>query len=387
MSKKLVLIGGGHSHGIVLKQWGINPIPGVELTLITDVVYTPYSGMLPGYIAGFYEFNQCHINLQALCQFSGSKMILDRAIGLDLVGQKVRCENCDLIDFDVLSINMGSTPNIDLISGGEKYAIPVKPVPQFLTRWNELLRQQESQPKTPLKIAVVGGGAGGVELILNMQTRLQQIPGNRPQLLDLHLFHRGQEVLSGYNSWVRQRLQKILIKRNIQLHLSETVIHLESLSERILMMCESGFIEEFDYVFWGTEASPLCWLKEGGLTTDSRGFILVNNALQSLSHPQVFAAGDVATMVNYPRPKAGVFAVRQGLPLYHNLCRFLQSQPLHAFRPQKQYLSLISTGDKRAIASRSFWGFDSPLMWYWKDFIDRQFIRQLTFESSVENRN
>jgi len=140
--------------------------------------------------------------------------------------------------------------------------------------------------------------------------------------------------------------------------------------------CESGFKLKCDRIFWVTQASAAHWIAESGLATDSNGFMQVNDCLQSVSHPNVFAAGDICTMVNYPRPKAGVFAVRQGKPLFENLQQFLLAKPLKPFAPQSQYLGLIGTGSKSAIASRGNFMWESPLLWYWKDWIDRQFMQQ-----------
>ena len=126
-----------------------------------------------------------------------------------------------------------------------------------------------------------------------------------------------------------------------------------------------------------TQASASPWVQKTGIATDERGFILVNNYLQSISHPQVFAAGDIATMVNYPRPKAGVFAVRQGQPLFENLKRSSQEKPLKSFIPQKEFLTLIGTGDQKAIASKGWFNIGpNSLFWRWKDYIDQKFIKQ-----------
>ncbi|HBL13844.1 MAG TPA: bifunctional NADH dehydrogenase FAD-containing subunit/selenide, water dikinase SelD, partial [Cyanobacteria bacterium UBA11162] len=170
--KNLVLIGGGHSHAIALRLFGMNPLPGVRLTLISDVSHTPYSGMLPGHVAGFYEFDECHINLQRLTQFAQAKLYIDQGIGLDLENNNVLCANHPPIAFDLLSIDIGSTPAKESVPGAANYAIPAKPVPQFLNQWNQLLEEVIENPEKPISLAIVGGGAGGVELAMTMQYHL-----------------------------------------------------------------------------------------------------------------------------------------------------------------------------------------------------------------------
>ncbi|MBE9040189.1 bifunctional NADH dehydrogenase FAD-containing subunit/selenide, water dikinase SelD, partial [Oscillatoriales cyanobacterium LEGE 11467] len=172
ITRDLVLLGGGHSHAIALKLWGIDPLPGVRPILITETSHTPYSGMLPGYVAGFYDFDECHIDLRPLAGFAGAHLILDRVIGLDLKTNRVLCANHPPISFDVLSINIGSTPATIAVPGAMEHAIPAKPVPQFLDRWHELVDLVGRSPQKTLNLGIVGGGAGGVELALTMYARL-----------------------------------------------------------------------------------------------------------------------------------------------------------------------------------------------------------------------
>ena len=413
--KDLVLIGGGHSHAIVLKMFGMKPLPGVRLTLISDVLYAPYSGMLPGHVAGFYDYDECHIDLRSLAEFAGCHILVDRAIAIDFNKNLVICQTFPPVNFDVLSVDIGSTPATLSVPGAAEYAIAAKPVPEFLANWNQLIYARQKHPEKPVRIAIVGGGAGGVELALNMQSHLTKEEGfgsgfcngcngwilkdrgkfKQEEGLEIHLFHSGAELMPGHNYRVRHRLKEILISRGIKVHLMEKVRAIEN-QEMIeiasnaqcpmpnaqcpmpnaQICCESGLKVECDRIFWVTQASAAHWIAESGLATDSNGFMQVNDCLQSVSHPNVFAAGDICTMVNYPRPKAGVFAVRQGKPLFENLQQFLLAKPLKPFAPQSQYLGLIGTGNKRAIASSGNFMWESPLLWYWKDWIDRQFMRK-----------
>ena len=393
--KDLVLIGGGHSHAIVLKMFGIKPLPGVRLTLISDVLYAPYSGMLPGHVAGFYNYDECHIDLRSLAEFAQCQIFVDRAIAIDFSKNLVICQTRPPVNFDLLSIDIGSTPATLSVPGAAEYAIAAKPVPEFLASWNQLISRRQNHPEKLLRIAIVGGGAGGVELALNMHSRLQS---------EIHLFHSGAELMPAHNKRVRHRLKKILINRGVKLHLMEKVsaiekpetIDIEDNQECPIsnsqfpisnsqICCESGLKLKCEIIFWVTQASAANWIEESGLATDSNGFMQVNDCLQSVSHPNVFGAGDIAAMVNYSRPKAGVFAVRQGKPLFENLQQFLLAKPLKPFAPQSQYLGLIGTGNKRAIASRGNFMWESPLLWYWKDWIDRQFMQK--FSNLPKTRN
>ena len=400
--KDLVLIGGGHSHAIVMKMFGMKPLPGVRLTLITAASETAYSGMLPGHIAGFYTHDECHIDLRPLANFAQARLYIDTVVALDLENNKVLCAKGRAVDFDVLSVDIGSTPATISVSGAAEYAIAAKPVSQLLEHWYELIEAVGKNPQEPISIAIVGGGAGGVELALAMRSHLHQILDKTQQPiqnLEVHLFQRGQELMPNYHQSVRHQLQQILTERGIKLHLGESVCKIAPKNltpnpspqtergnkEVFEIKCESGLKVECNKIFWVTQASAPEWLKTAGLGTDEQGFILVKDTLQSQTHPQIFASGDIATMVNHPRPKAGVFAVRQGKPLFENLQRILLGKPLKPYVPQKQYLSLIGTGDKRAIATRGTFTLPShKLLWCYKDWIDRRFMERFQFEETKE---
>lgn len=364
----LVLVGGGHSHAIALRLWGYNPISGINLILISDNSTTPYSGMLPGHLGGFYTYEETHIDLETLTNFAQGKFYLDRVVGLDPCG-KVICANHPPVAFDYLSIDIGSTPTIDSVLGAAENAIAIKPVSKFLAAWNQLLAQVRNNPQQPLNLAIVGGGAGGVELALNIEPPLRQLLKDN---LTIDLFHRGKKLLPNHNFLVRKKLQKICHQRGITLHLAETITQVFPDQ----LVCKSGLTLQSNPVFWVTQASAPTWIKDSGLTTDERGFMIVKDTLQSLSHPHIFAAGDIATIENHPRPKAGVFAVRQGKPLFDNLQRVIHGKPLKSYTPQSIYLSLIGTGEKTAIASWGWFAWESPLLWHWKDRIDRRFMEQ-----------
>lgn len=352
LEKELVLIGGGHSHAIALRNFAMNPLPGVRIILISEQSNTPYSGMLPGHVAGHYTYEECHIDLRHLATAAQAQLYVDRAIDLDLAQNRVICAGHPPVRFDILSIDIGSTPELPDVPGILDYSVPVKPWRFFLQQWQQVIECVTRHPDQPISIGVVGGGAGGVELVLTIQHKLQRIlqsAGQPLSTLTLHLFHRGAQVMTGHNARIRQRFQQILSQQGINLHLKETV----SQVQKGKVFCESGFQVECDIIFWVTRASAPTWPRQSGIATDERGFIQVGPTLQSVSHPHIFAAGDIAAMVASPRPKAGVFAVRQGKPLAENLRRLLQGDALQTYKPQSKFLSLISTGDRKAIMS---WG-------------------------------
>ena len=370
--RDIVLVGGGHSHVIVLKKFGMKPIPGVRLTLICTDMHTPYSGMLPGYVAGHYDYDEVHIDLSRLAVFAGARLYRDEVIGLDRANQKVLCRNRPPVPYDQLSINIGSTPQLHQVTGAAEHAIAVKPIQRFNDRWLALLARVKTHPGTTT-IAVVGAGAGGVELLLAMQWRLRgelTKLGRNPDELVFHLFTNTPDILPTHNAGVRKRFDTVLAMRKVTVHRQSEVKRVSA--QRL--ETASGEVFDADEIVWVTRAGGAPWLKETGLALDAEGFIKVQDTLQTVTDPNIFAAGDIASMVNFKLEKAGVFAVRQGPPLTENLRRAVGGTALEAYHPQTTWLALISTGDKYAIASRGWLGFAGDWVWKWKDWIDRRFM-------------
>ncbi len=374
----LVLLGGGHAHVAVLKRFGMAPLPGLHLTVVSPSPTTPYSGMLPGLLAGHYTPGETRVELRPLCRFANADFIHAPAIGLDLDHHQVLLRDRPPVRFDTLSINTGSSPAVASVPGAAELAIPVKPVEPFLTAWNRLHHQllhHPPPPGRPFRIAVVGGGAGSVELILALRHRLQSAPPDSPAAPnhpELHLVTGAPFPLPTHGKLTRRLAVRALARHHIVTHANRRVaaVHPGEL------LCEGNHRIPFDVLLWATHAAPPPWIAHSGLATDTDGFIAVHPTLQSTSHPFIFAAGDVASMVGHPRPKSGVHAVRQGPPLARNLRRWILGLPPRPHRPQRLSLSLISTGDRHAVASYGPLGFSGRWIWQAKDAIDRRWLRQ-----------
>lgn len=376
--KDLLLIGGGHSHALVLKMWAMKPLPGVRLTLISPQIMTPYSGMLPGLIAGHYTVEQTHIDLARLCQFAGARFIQASVSGIDLSGKEIHFSEREALGYDLLSINAGITPNLD-IKGAQEHSTPVKPISALYPRWQALKEklQEQSDSTTLHNITVVGGGAAGVELILAMQDNLTRNT-KITQPLHFQIIQKGQGLPENYPSSTQKRIAKHLTNKNITVIAQQTVVRVDHNQ----VFTDQNKSIPFDTLFWCTNARAADWPAQAGLSTDKQGFIATNDHLQSISHPEVFAVGDIAQQQNHPRPRAGVFAVRQGPVLFENLQRALLKKPLKQFRPQKDFLSLLAAGERYGYGCRTGssqlakWlpGIAGAWVWRWKNRIDQRFM-------------
>ena len=320
-----MLVGGGHAHVHVLKSFGMRPVPGVRVTLIARDVETPYSGMLPGYVAGHYSFDECHIDLVRLARFAGARLIHDEAVGLDRAQRRVLCRDHPPIRYDLVSLDIGSTPRLDDVPGAAEHTIPVKPIDRFAERWEALLARARA---AGLRLAVVGGGAGGVELALSAQHRL---PGCG-DAVEVTLVTR-DALLPSHNARVRSRFARILAERGIRVVAGNPVVRVEP--GRLILA--DGDAVAFDEALWVTEAAAAPWLAETGLPLDAGGFVAIDETLRSPADPAVFAAGDVATMHGHPREKAGVYAVRAGPAAGRRTCAARSpGKPLRRAVPQRR---------------------------------------------------
>lgn len=367
--KRLVLCGGGHTHVEVLRRFGRQPLAGVEIVLVSPNRFAPYSGMLPGLIAGHYRADEVHLDLDRVTRFAGARFLRTRVTGFDPSRCAVTLTDGATLAFDVASLDIGSRPPTDGVPGAEAHALGVKPVDPFLRVWGDWL--ERARAGRLARVAVVGGGAAGIETLLSMHHRFARETG-RPHAVECRLVTDVDQLLPEHGARAQAILRRILTERGVEQHLATRVTSVEPGA----VHAANGLVLRADAIVWATGAAPLPLLRAAGLSLDPAGFVAVNDRLQSTSHPHVFAAGDCASVVGHPRPKSGVYAVRAGAPLAANLRAALTGRPLVRYVPQARALSLISTGDRYAVASRGAVAVEGAWVWWWKDWIDRAFVRR-----------
>ncbi|MFK7994360.1 MAG: selenide, water dikinase SelD, partial [Granulosicoccus sp.] len=363
--RDVCLVGGGHSHALLLRRWAMQPIPGVRLTLVSSAVLTPYSGMLPGLIAGHYTHDDIHIDLLRLCSWANVRFIEDTMTSIDLEQRRVMFDDRPALEFDVLSLDTGSTPDLS-VPGSSEHVTPVKPVSNFHARWQQLLRRLDTMGSEQVSIGVVGSGAGGFELVAAMR---HQLPKSAAKC---YWFLRGEKSIGGRAEKVGQFAESAATTAGIEVVRQFDVVAVEP----GMLHAADGRCFELDEIVWCTAATGPSWPASAGLDIDKRGFVSTNAYLQSTSHPFVFASGDIGTQIQTPSRKAGVFAVRQAPVLHHNIRSFLSGDDLKPFKPQKHFLSLMATGPEHGIASRGSITLQGGWVWRWKDRIDRRFMQR-----------
>ena len=358
----------------VLRALARRPVPGVRLSVVTESARAVYSGMVPGLVAGQYRLDELEIDVERLARRADATWVEARVTGLDARARRIHLHDAAPIDYDTASFDVGSiVAGLDL-PGIAAHALPTRPIGEFARRVEAVLERAGKRPD--LRLIVVGAGAGGVELACAFRGRFDRL-GLREA--SVGLLERGPRVLSGYAPAAARRIEAHARAHDIEIRCGVEVARAEP--DRLVL--ESGESLRCDALVWvaGSASTPL--FDGSGLARDARGFVLVRATLQAVGSDHVFASGDCASLVDGPAlPKAGVYAVRQGPVLARNLVAKATGRPLSAYRPQRDFLSLLNLGNGRAVATK--WGLAAEGAWAWrlKDAIDRRFVRRYRGSSS-----
>jgi pyridine nucleotide-disulfide oxidoreductase family protein len=377
---RILLVGGGHTHVQVMRAFAEKPEPGCRLTLVTDRIETPYSGMLPGHVAGTYRRDEMHIDLQRLARVCDIAFVHARAAGIDRAKKTLILADGRHLAYDTLSLNVGITPDLSAIIGAEQYGLAVKPISSFLERLDARLANigdfasiadlaSIADPGRPHRFLIVGGGAAGIELALALKARLAGLAVNKDGA-SIGLV-AGSGLVPTLNAGVRRHVANALERHKITVFAG---VRVGEVSADGVLSTKGQFIPA-DTVILSTAARAPSWLRALGLPLAEDGSLLIHRTLATLGDEAIFAAGDCASIDGDSRPKAGVFAVRQGPFLVENLRRRVRGGALKPYHAQTAYLTLLATGDGRAIAGRGRWlALEGRWVWRWKDRIDRHFM-------------
>lgn len=350
----LLLIGGGHGHLAVLEAMRKQPFPA-RVTLVTPNPMLTYSGLLPAYLAGHVRLTQCQIAVAEFAQAAGATVILDTLVDLDADQQCAQLASGRQVHYDLISLDTGSiTAKLPGSTRAQTRVVPVRPLDALL---NE---------RAMSSVIIVGGGAGGVELAFAYAHR-----GAKVSLVT------GHELLPGHHRRVASTTARWLHRRGIT-----TISGRARLSERgVCVSMANGEAVELaaELIIVATGASTPEWIADSGLRRSKNGFIAVNDTLQSQSHANVFAIGDVSAPEHPAITRAGVHAVMAGPVLARNLRQALTASPpsrwlLKPYRPKPVSLFLLATGPKHAILS---WGplvLSGRWLWWLKRWIDTHFV-------------
>lgn len=346
--RRLLLVGAGHAHLTLLRDLAKTALYGARVTLVTPLERQVYSGMLPGVIAGHYRLDEAQIDVAALCARAHVELVAARVDALDVRARRASLDDGATLEYDALSLNPGSLVERSL--PGAERTLPVKPLDDFLAALDG---------KRLGRVAVVGAGAAGAEVAMALAHR------GVPTTL-----YSDRPVPPGVTG---ERVARALRRIGVDFRPGMAVDAVEDGS----VIAAGASRQSFDLVILATGAAAPPWLAASGLAVDGHGYALVHDTLQSVSHPEVFVAGDCATMRDAPHPRSGVYAVRHGEVLAKSFRNLVAGQPPLPYAPQARALVLLSCGSRYAIAQRGGWTAEGRWVWRWKNWIDRRWLRSL----------
>jgi selenide,water dikinase len=355
----------------VVRRFMMRPVAGVRLTLVVDRYEAVYSGMVPGLVAGDYRIGDLTIDVRPLARRAGARCLHARATGIDPFEKRVLLEGRPSIAYDVASLDVGSTVRGLDLPGVREHAVATRPIARFVETVEARIAGLPAG--RPARVVVVGGGAAGIELALCLDARLRAAG----HAVSLTLIAASDSLLPGGHAHLTDRVRAEARQRGIGIRTGERVVEVEA--DAVLVERASGPPERLasDLTLWATGAAPPAWLAETKLPLDPSGFLRVDEHLAVPGCPDLFAAGDCAVPDHATWiPRAGVYAVRQGPVLDHNLRARLESRPPRRYAPQRDFLALLNAGGGRAIGGKWGIGATGRAVFLLKDWIDRRFMRR-----------
>lgn len=331
-----------------------------EIVLIDPNPALPYTGMVPGYVAGIYDRSDILIDFASLCARAGATLKRARGVAVDTRSRLVHCDDASAVGYDVLSIDIGSTLDT-AVPGVIEHAACVRPLWRFVSEWQPSFSSSRN-------IVVVGAGPAGIELALAVHANVCA----RADAPNVTVVGDAPSVAPALPRRARMRLQEACAARDIRLQLGARVARVTDEVVRL----GTGVAIAAQTVLWATGPAPHAWLRDTGLELDERGYLAVDECLRVGGRMNVYAAGDVAGIVGHARPKAGVYAVREAPLLADNLERALRGEQPRRYIPQRQALVLIGTADHRAVGAYGPLAVEGAWVWRWKDAIDRKFVQR-----------
>ncbi|WP_227396496.1 NAD(P)/FAD-dependent oxidoreductase [Jeotgalibacillus aurantiacus] len=355
----VLLAGGGHTHLEVIKSLSAERDPFIRWVLLSPDRYHYYSGMFSGYAEGLYSLDEIRVDLKQLCL---DKKIDFMEVAVESIKpdqKKVVVSSGQILFYDRLSIDVGSHTAPDFIEGLQERQVHIKPAHLFPERMEVCQLARE--------LVIIGGGAAACEMAFSFHAWKEK-RGRKYDVITV--------ISSGpfINEQADPVIESLFRQKGIQFYKNDRAIKVD---DRYVYTENDRDIPYHEVMFLGGAQAPK-WLEKSGLSTDEKGFVLVDATLQTVDHSDVFAAGDCAALATHPHlPKSGVYAVRQGKVLAHNLVASLKREKLNDYIPQKRGLILLATGNKEALALYGKVVRFGKLAWLWKDWIDVRYMRKL----------
>lgn len=367
IKKRILLLGGGHANIQVLHKLARMDQAQLKVTLISDVAYSPYSGMIPSYLAGVYDFNQLHFDLNKICHDFGFEFVEDQVTEIDALQSKVFSASGASYTYDICSVNVGIQPR-PIAGDVEEQAnvIYLKPISKLIQKWNTIHKNKPDK-NASLDFTVIGGGAAAFEIAISCRRKYRDTKNK------IRIISGSGPLLQNQNERTRDLACQSLKRHNIELIVNNRVVKIEK--DDVVLSDQQKIPRQICLVATTAQAPEL--FQKSNLPTSPEGFVKVNADLRIEGFENIFAAGDCCHFSPAPLAKAGVFAVRQGPVLFANIKRLIEdNSKLTNYTPQKHFLTIMVSGENTAIASYRNFAFEGFFAWKLKNLIDLRFMKR-----------
>jgi NADH dehydrogenase FAD-containing subunit len=348
----LLLVGAGPAHLGVLRRWALIERPPGRIALLAASDKAWHAGMLPGLVAGRYVAQDCQIDLASLCQKAKVELRVAEVSAFSASTRQVTLTDGHALRANWLSLNAGERVTCPPRQGERMQVVPLKPVETFLANW-------QSWQQSPQPLAILGGGVAGVEMALALAEKSAKIA----------LFC-GEPLLDGYAPGLRLRAWGHLRMRRVQVR---EHCPISAIEDDCLISGEAP-VWRGQRLLLASAAQALPWIAESALSCDGQGFVHIAATLQSLSHPQVFAVGDCASLPG--NRKNNLYSLRQVPVLSANLAAVLAGRALRDDKAGAQRPLLLACGDGGALLGWRQWSAGGRFYGHCKDYLDRSFVKR-----------
>lgn len=376
MAKELIFIGAGHAHLTAITNLSRLLGRGGHVTVISPGEYQYYSGMGPGMFSGIYGPQEVRFNVKRLTESRGGKFLDDFVVSVDADKRQLTLNSGNTVNYDVACFGIGSEIDTGPVDASYENVYKAKPVEQLFKARCKIIDTLKETGKE-LKIAIVGGGATGVELSCNGW----RIGQDLNKKLQITLITQGK-ILNRFSPGVRKKALKKMNKLGI--NVKEDLPVKSNTGKKLVL--EDGSEVEFDFAFVTTGTRPPGLFTKSGLPTGEGGGLLVNKYLQSVRYPEIFGGGDCISFEPRTLDRVGVYAVRQNPILLDNLEAALASEPLTDFEPQATYLLILNMGDGTGIFNRKWLTFSGKFAFNLKNKIDKKFMDEFQVSGEPDDR-
>jgi NADH dehydrogenase FAD-containing subunit len=357
----IVFVGAGHAHSHALTHIKAFLDSNHRVTVIGPGRFY-YSGMAPGWLGGQYAEEECSVDVERMLSVSGAEFIRGRVVRVDAPGKSVELEDGSRVDYDLLSLNLGSAVDVPALNG-EGETLTVKPIRQMRAIREHVL----SIDHAPLHLVVAGGGAAGCEMAANLR-RLTDERGLRAHIT---LLSGGHPVLARHG-WLAGHLFCGWCRRHAVNVVQARAVSREASGVRL----DDGRVLPCDLLVAATGVRPPSMAADSGLPVSDDGSLVVNDRLQCPKYPSIFGGGDCIAFQGRALPSVGVHAVREGRVLHRNLLAAAAGEPLKPYRPRKHFMLILNLGGESGLLVWGGLAFRARWVLRWKERIDRGFIAQ-----------